>query len=390
MRISLPFMEANEIINCEFEHSNFLLINLSKVNLNVLGFYRPPNSNAANFLVKLDGILECHNNLICCGDSNLNLYSCEPKVDHRALLLMIHNKYTPNLRSTSKHITINTISHENILQSKIFSTAPTDSFNNFFDFIKNTIIENTTLDINFTKTSYVQFHGRKKLEFFTQHSMNIEISHQKIERVESYKYLGLIIDEQLTFENHISFIKSKILPMTYAIRRIRHSIGLNIAYQLYFTNIYSHLIFMNPLWSVATLSLQNSLFVIQKKCLRFIQMKHRLSPSRSLFSERILPLPVLNDYHLLILAFKIKNNLLKNNIEINYVNEIHRYGTRQVGNFHIIKYETRYGKADFYRRGLIKFNEMPNELKRLRSLTLFKKHLREYLFETFESENELA
>lgn len=174
--------------------------------------------------------------------------------------------------------------------------------------------------------------------------------------------------------------------MIYAIRRIRKVIGIKTAYQLYFAYIYSHLIFMNPLWSVAATTTQNFLFVAQKKVLRFIQMKSRLSPSLELFSENILPLPVMNDYHLLIIAFKIRNNLLKNNIELKYINEIHSHGTRRVGNFHVVKYETRYGLADFYRRGLIKFNEMPESIKKINSLNLFKKRLREYLFETFVSE----
>ncbi|CRK98463.1 CLUMA_CG011820, isoform A [Clunio marinus] len=70
-------------------------------------------------------------------------------------------------------------------------------------------------------------------------------------------------------------------------------------------------------------------------------MKSRLSPSLELFSENILPLPVMNDYHLLIIAFKIRNNLLKNNIELKYINEIHSHGTRRVGNFHVVKNHVR-------------------------------------------------
>ncbi|CRK95603.1 CLUMA_CG009062, isoform A [Clunio marinus] len=153
-----------------------------------------------------------------------------------------------------------------------------------------------SLDINFTKTSYLQFQGRARFEYFTEKSLNIKVFNNKIERVETYKYLGLLIDESLTFQKHIEQIKNKVTPMIYAIRRIRKVIGIKTAYQLYFAYIYSHLIFMNPLWSVAATTTQNFLFVAQKKVLRFIQMKSRLSPSLELFSENILPLPLSPQY----------------------------------------------------------------------------------------------
>lgn len=244
------------------------------------------------------------------------------------------------------------------------------------------------LDINNSKTKYVQFQGRARLEYFTERSLNIMIGNDKLERVANYKYLGLFIDECLSFQPHISHIKKKIIPMIFAIRRIRYTISEKIAYQLYYSYVHSHIIFMNPLWSVANDSLLNQIFVLQKKCLRYIQMKDRLSPSIDLFSEKMLPLPVLNDYNLLILAFKIRHNLITNNVTTRYVNEIHNYGTRQRNNFHIIRFETNYGYADFYRRGLIKYNELNDDLKRFRTLGLFKRRLREFLYDQFEAQSQ--
>lgn len=251
----------------------------------------------------------------------------------------------------------------------------------------NVFFNSLCLEINSSKTKYIQFKGRTGLVLFNERSLNIVLGNETLERVKVYKYLGLYIDELLSFSEHVSHIRKKITPMIFAIRRIRHSISEKTAYQLYFAHIHSHLIFMNPLWSIASQDTLSQLFVLQKKVLRFIQYKDRLSPSAELFSEKILPLPVMNDYNLLILAFKIKNNLIRNNVTTRYVNEIHSYGTRQVGNFHVIKFDTKYGYADFYRRGLMKFNELHQDIKRFHSLKLFKTRLREYLYEKYEAEN---
>ncbi|CRL03416.1 CLUMA_CG016633, isoform A [Clunio marinus] len=584
------------------------------------GFYKPPDAKVENFLVKLDIILEKFDNLFCCGDFNINLFSGDNKVkkyidtteangfrflnsrsldmftrhdqlhgtkscidhiftdifqkykfniavenilqvDHHAVMLNVSHLNKQSHKVASKYITFTFTDHDKIINSKILTKAPTESFNTLIDFIKNEIQKNTStksykerfrksfMNVNIynfmkirdnylklltkypniqwitdtfkeyrnlvnklirqekkkkndefflnnlsdpkktwkkinsllTNTNMMKMEncvklkiddivvdnrfqiadefnkhfvmvaknikdiiaskiinstsfqslddyeikhqfdfplsdeneilnvisnlkssnardifelsnntGRRRLEYFTENSLDIKLYDQKIERVENYKYLGLFIDESLSFIKHIENIKSKILPMAYAIKRIRPLISEKISLQLYFANIHSHLTFMNPLWSVATNLALNTLFIIQKKCLRFIKMKTRLSPSHELFSENILPLPALNNYQLILLAFKLKNQLLKNNIKLNYVGDIHSYGTRRFENFHIKKYDTRYGFADFFRRGLLKYNEIPDNLKRLKTLGVFKNRLKELTFDQYEHENDFA
>jgi hypothetical protein len=119
---------------------------------------------------------------------------------------------------------------------------------------------------------------------------------------------------------------------------------------------------------------------LQKKIIKIILYKPTLTPSHTLFSARLLPLPLINDLHLTLTAYKIKHNLIKNNVAIRYVNEVHSYNTRRRGDFYVFNFQSRYGYADFYRRGLIKYNELPSELKDIHSLKIFKSRLREFLF----------
>lgn len=241
------------------------------------------------------------------------------------------------------------------------------------------------LDLNASKTKYILFYGRKRFESFVDRNLNLKLGNEAVERVESYKCLGLWIDERLNFHDHIDRVYNKCVSFMYALKRVRECLTQKLAYQLYFAHIYSHLIFLNPLWSIASESYMNRLFTLQKKCLKIIQNKDIRASSVSLFSNKILPLPVINDYNLLILAFKIRNNLIKNNVVLRFVNEIHSQGTRSSlgGHFYVVPYETSYGKADFYRRGLIRFNELPSDLKNIRTLPLFKRRIREHLYEDY-------
>lgn len=246
-------------------------------------------------------------------------------------------------------------------------------------------MDNHLLKINVKKTKYILFNGRTRFESFTETSLNIRYENEIIERVESFSYLGLIIDEQLSFRQHIEHVRSKILPMTFAIRRIRHFISQKTADLIYFAHINSHLLYMNPFWNAATDQNLTILEIAQRKSLRIILNKYSYSPSSELFSKRFLPLKVMNDYNLILMAFKINHNLLRNNVEIRRVNEVHQYQTRQTNHFYIERYETNFGFSNFFKRGLIKYNQLDANLLRIHEINRFKNELKNFLYEQYIS-----
>ena len=51
------------------------------------------------------------------------------------------------------------------------------------------------------------FPGKKKMK---GNLINLQINGQTLERVHKTKFLGMIIDEKLTFKDHISYVSSKV------------------------------------------------------------------------------------------------------------------------------------------------------------------------------------
>lgn len=242
---------------------------------------------------------------------------------------------------------------------------------------------NHYLKMNPEKTNYILFHGKSRLDPFISQALNIKLNGKRVERTENFKYLGFWIDEQLNFQRHVQHIKEKIVPMTFAIKRIRGCISEKTALQLYFAHINSHLIYMNPFWSAANNKLITTLAVAQRKCLRFIYNRYSYSPSSELFSQQILPLQQLNTYNLLILAFKISHNLILNNVELRLVGDSHGYQTRSRNHFYVENYRTRYGCANFFTRGIVAFNNLEPRLRNLNSIGIFKRELKLYLLEEY-------
>jgi hypothetical protein len=80
-----------------------------------------------------------------------------------------------------------------------------------------------------------------------------KIEHEKCEiaRVKQQKYLGLIIDEKLSWLHHIEYIKRKITFMIFAMKKVRKYINEKAATKLYHSYILSNLNYINPVWNAA-------------------------------------------------------------------------------------------------------------------------------------------
>lgn len=160
------------------------------------------------------------------------------------------------------------------------------------------------MTMNISKTHYILFDGRKKLDAFTKNNTRIIFNSQQIVRVEESKYLGLIIDEKLNFLSHINHIKSKIRPMIYAIKRTRPFINSFTGEILYFSYIYSHLIYLNKIWSAANNEEIKTIEIFQRKAVKCIYKFPNLKPTKEIYNEKILPFSIVSDMLLTILPLK--------------------------------------------------------------------------------------
>ena len=99
----------------------------------------------------------------------------------------------------------------------------------------------------------------------------ILINGKVITKVKSTKFLGIIIDDKLNWEPHVTHLKKKLRSMTGAICRIRHSMPSDLYIKLYNALFESHLSYGISVWGVALKNRPNdSLFVTQKHCVRIL------------------------------------------------------------------------------------------------------------------------
>ena len=102
-------------------------------------------------------------------------------------------------------------------------------------------------------------------------SRAIFIGGNKIKKVNSAKFLGVIIDEQLNWDQHVQHLTKKLRSITGALCRIRKLIPNNLYLKLYSALFESHLTYGISVWGVSLKdNASDKLFVTQKQCIRVL------------------------------------------------------------------------------------------------------------------------
>ena len=118
------------------------------------------------------------------------------------------------------------------------------------------------LSVNIKKTNFVMFGNQAKLKNIT----NCKIFMENIEIVQTNtaKFLGVSIDSNLTWKNHIDSITKKVAKSVGIIKRIRHCLPNNILHTLYNTLILPYINYCNIIWAKTKVTRNNKYTAPQK------------------------------------------------------------------------------------------------------------------------------
>ena len=122
------------------------------------------------------------------------------------------------------------------------------------------------LIINFDKCCYIEFNCKSSSE-----KLHLGILNHSFERVERCKFLGIIINSSLNWNDHIIHAKTQIAKASGAIYNVRASVPRKIMRKLYFALVQPHLIYCLPIWGNNHASANfKDIFIAQKKIVRII------------------------------------------------------------------------------------------------------------------------
>ena len=127
------------------------------------------------------------------------------------------------------------------------------------------------LALNISKTNFVIFAAKNK----PLKNVTVLINKKAIQQNEYVKYLGILIDSQLTFKHHIANIVKKVSRVTGLMYKIRNFVDNKTLKMIYYSLIYPHLLYAIPIWGNSDQTHIKPLFIVQKKAVRLILNKHK-------------------------------------------------------------------------------------------------------------------
>ena len=139
-----------------------------------------------------------------------------------------------------------------------------------------------------------------------------------LEEITSDRYLGVILDNKLTFNEHVDAITQKATNLLNLCRRNLYMCPPNIKETAYKSLVRPHLEYASPAWSPHTLRNINRLESVQRRAARFVTNNYVYGPESNL-SESIssklkwLPLQHRRAVYDLNMFYKIRNNLININ-----------------------------------------------------------------------------
>lgn len=190
--------------------------------------------------------------------------------------------------------------------------------------------------------------------------------------VESHKYLGIILDNKLSWEPHLNLLCKKLSSSIFVIRRIKQISNSKTALTAYYSLFESHLRYGLVVWGGTSATLLQKILIIQKRAVRTLKGLSPRDTCRNAFKElRILT--VVSLYILETILFTVKSGKTR-------TGDQHHYNTRHRHNFMLDTHHlSLFGKKPSY-CGATYYNCLPHELKILPEKNL-KRTLTDWLME---------
>lgn len=174
------------------------------------------------------------------------------------------------------------------------------------------------LRMNVDKTKIIFFNLRE------QHELTINLDDKIVTSVSSNVFLGLTIDSQLRWQNHIDFVASKAASFAYSLFVISREVSVEASLCAYYAFIDSRIRYGLIFWGNSPGA--KRIFILQKKCVRnMFQLKFNESCKQLFVSKKILTLPSLYIY-------EVVKFITNNYTYFAHYETCHKYNTRGTEN----------------------------------------------------------
>ena len=221
-------------------------------------------------------------------------------------------------------------------------------------------------------------------------SLDVKLGKEKIPQVKSTKFLGMWIDDALTWNEHVTKTILKLKSRLNLLQVGKNFLSKHALKVLYFAQLHSVLAYGIVMWgSLTSQGNLNKLQKIQNACVRIIDGQKRTTEKSSFTNLKILSVAQTIDLELEKLWHKYQLGILPPGLikimstdhKDHTLSKTHNYNTRKKNINNIPMAKQKKYQNSFLVKGIKKYSDLPIELQGLSNYASFCKQLKKLKFQ---------
>ena len=246
------------------------------------------------------------------------------------------------------------------------------------------------LSLNIDKTNYTLFHKNSIKDKIPLKMPTLKIGSKIIKKTSFIKFLGVMLDENISWKNHIKTVENKLAKNIGLLYRAKQFLDEKSLKTIYFSYIHSFLNYANIAWASTHFTKLKTINYKQKQAVRIVFDEDRLCHSRPLLKNlNALNVYQINLFQQLNLMHKFSNGNLPKIFNNTFKKPDHKYPTKfSISNYSLKKHYLKSSEFSISYRGPKLWNEiLSDKEKKIESQILFQKRIK---LKLLDMDNELS
>ena len=277
------------------------------------------------------------------------------------LLFLLYINDLPNcLRSTKASMFAD---DTNISCDGKLATDIQQKINSDLNSVHNWLLANK-LTLSVEKTEYMIVGSRQRLNQINS-DPDILIGYHMIKRVSNKKFLGVVLDEQLNWHNHIDNQCAKISKNIALLRRAKSFLTENALITMYNSLVLPHFTYCSTVWHNGNITHIDKLSKLQKRAARVITNSgYDIRSTEILNRLNWEPIANILEQREQTMTFKAINKMTPKYLtEMFTMSQNDNYALRSnERKLYLSKPNTNFLKKSFSYRAAVSWNKLPNEI----------------------------
>ena len=243
------------------------------------------------------------------------------------------------------------------------------------------------LSLNVQKTNYMLYGNKRK--FIPHSSFDIVINNMSVTRATEVKFLGIMVDDELKWKAHTSYIATKISKNIGILNRLRFVLNCATLKTLYMTLVHPYISYGIIVWGTANQVTIDKVEKLQKRAIRLISFSRYRDHTSPLFaSNKLLKVRDLYTKEIAVFMYKAMYRLLPQSCSSYVVRASDRlHSLRVIDDFEQIRVKTTARQNFISWAGPKLWKATPKIIRQSNSLSIFKNKMMEHLISQYHTQH---